>query len=175
MTLRIWQPVVIPGLFQTADYARALFAAAQTDISTESLDNLVAARIARQAIFAAPEPPQVIAVIEEAVLHRLIGSRQIMHDQLIRLAGISERPFISIQVIADNTGAHAGLAGTFQIASVEGRPDLMLIDAIEDQLTDQNALVRKAAVVFDRVRGDALPRTISRDLMLKVAGEQWIG
>jgi hypothetical protein len=173
VTLRIWQPIVIPGLFQTPDYARALFEAAQTDLSTESLDDLVAARVARQAIFAAAEPPQVIAVVDEAALHRLIGSRPIMHEQLIRLADISEQPFISIQVIPGNTGAHAGLAGAFQIASVEGHPDLMLIDAIEDQLIDRTALVRKAAVVFDRVRGDALPRTISRDLILKVGKEQW--
>jgi hypothetical protein len=172
-TLRIWQPIVIPGLFQTPDYARALFETSQTDISTESLDDLVAARIARQAIFDAAEPPQVIAVLDEVVLHRFIGSAKIMREQLVQLAEMSERPYITVQIIPGTTGAHAGLAGIFQIASVEGQPDLMLIDAIEDQLIDRSAFVRKAAVVFDRVRGDALPRTNSRDLILKVAGEQW--
>jgi hypothetical protein len=172
-SLRIWQLLVIPGLFQTPDYARALFEAAQTDISPESLDDLVAARIGRQAIFDAAEPPQVIAVLEEAVLLRPVGSAQVMYDQLLRLSAMSERPFISVQVIPASTGAHAGLAGSFMLASLEGKPDMLHIDAVEDQLIDRSALVRKAIVAFDRVRGDALPRTISRDLILKVAGERW--
>jgi hypothetical protein len=172
-TLRIWQPLVIPGLFQTPDYARALFEAAQTDISPESLDDLVAARIGRQAIFAGAEPPQVIAILDEAVLQRLVGSARIMHDQLVRLSAMSERPFISVQVIPSSTGAHAGLAGSFMLASLDGKPDILHIDSVEDLLVDRSALVRKAAVVFDRVRGDALPRTVSRDLIMKVAGEQW--
>jgi hypothetical protein len=172
-TLRIWQPLVVPGLFQTPDYARALFEAAQTDISPESLDGLVAARVARQAIFDAADPPQVISVVDEAVLRRLVGSPAIMHDQLLRLAAMSERPFISVQVIPASTGAHAGLAGSFMLASLDGKPDILHIDAVEDQLTDRSALVRTAGVAFDRVRGDALPRNISRDLIMNVAGEQW--
>jgi hypothetical protein len=172
-TLRIWQPLVIPGLFQTPDYARALFEAAQTDISPESLDDLVAARVGRQAIFGSAEPPQVIAILDEAALHRLVGSAQIMREQLVRLSAMSERPFISVQVVPSSTGAHAGLAGSFMLASLEGKPDILHIDAVEDLLIDRSALVRKAAVVFDRVRGDALPRTVSRDLIMKVAGEQW--
>jgi hypothetical protein len=174
-TLRIWQPLVVPGLFQTPDYARALFEAAQTDVSPESLDGLVAARVGRQAIFDTADPPQVISVIDEAVLHRLVGSSSIMHDQLTRLAAMSERPAISVQVIPASTGAHAGLAGSFMLASLDGKPDILHIDAVEDQLIDRSPLVRKAVVAFDRVRGDALPRTISRDLILKVAGEQWNG
>jgi hypothetical protein len=59
------------------------------------------------------------------------------------------------------------------LASLDGKPDILHIDAVEDQLIDRSALVRKAVVAFDRVRGDALPRTISRDLITKVAGEQW--
>jgi hypothetical protein len=173
--LRIWQPLVIPGLFQTADYARALFEAAQTDISRESLDDLVAARVARQAIFDTTAPPQVIAVLDEAVLHRLIGSPAIMYDQLTRLATMSERPFITVQIIPASTGAHAGLAGSFMLATVDGKPDMLHIDSVEDQLTDRIPLVRKAVVAFDHVRGDALPRTISRELILKVVGEQWTG
>jgi hypothetical protein len=174
-TLRIWQPLVIPGLFQTPDYARALFEAAQIDISPESLDDLVAARVARQAIFEAAEPSQVITVLDEAVLHRLVGSPLVMREQLARLAVMSERPFISVQVIPGSTGAHAGLAGSFMLASLDGKPDILHIDAVEDQLIDRSPLVRKAVVAFDRVRGDALPRAISRDLILKVAGEQWNG
>lgn len=54
--LRIWQPLLIPGLLQTADYARELFLVAQTDTSDETIDALVAARLARQVILDQADP-----------------------------------------------------------------------------------------------------------------------
>jgi hypothetical protein len=96
-----------------------------------------------------------------------------MHDQLVQLADMSARSYIAVQVVAASTGANAGLAGSFMIASFDGRPDVMYLDAVEGQTVESNTLVRKTAVVFDQVRADALPRTASRDLILKVAGEQW--
>jgi hypothetical protein len=104
--LKIWQPLIIPGLFQTGEYARALFLAAGTD--TERADELVAARLERQAILERPDPPHVIAVLE----------------------------------------------------------------AVEDVTAESRSLVRRATVVFDLVRGDALPRTASRALITEAA-EQW--
>jgi transcriptional regulator with XRE-family HTH domain len=138
-SLRIWSPTLIPGVLQTADYARALFLAAQTDTSDEAIDALVAARLERQAILDRPDPPDIVVVLDEAVLHRLIGSPQAMHDALAHVAELSRRPCI----------------------------------VVEDQTTEKRSLVRKAAVAFDRVRGDALPRDASRDLILKVAEERW--
>src|SRR5438270_857084 len=72
-------------------------------------------------------------VLDEAVLHRLIGSPKVMHDQLTYLADMSERSYIMIQVVPASAGAHGGLACAFLIGSVDGEPDLLLIEAIEDQ------------------------------------------
>jgi len=58
-SLRIWQPLVIPGLLQTADYARALFRADTLNTGDEAVDRLVDARLARQRIFDQPEPPNL--------------------------------------------------------------------------------------------------------------------
>ena len=66
--LRIWQPLIVPGLLQTADYARALFLAGQTDTSDDAIDALVNARLARQAVFEAAEPPETVVVLDESVL-----------------------------------------------------------------------------------------------------------
>lgn len=82
--LRLWQPMIVPGLFQTAGYARALFVAAGSD--EDQADGLVTARLDRQAILDRAGPPHVVTVLDEAVLHRLIGSPQIMADQLGFLA-----------------------------------------------------------------------------------------
>jgi transcriptional regulator with XRE-family HTH domain len=172
-SLRLWSPILIPGLLQTADYARALFLAEQTDTSDEAIGALVAARLERQAILDRAEAPDVVAVIDEAVLHRLIGSPPVMHDALAHIAELSRRPGVVVQVIPASHGASAGLGGAFDIAAADGMPDTPRMEAIVDQTTEKRSLVRKAAVAFDRVRADALPRDASRDLILKVADERW--
>lgn len=168
--LKIWQPLIVPGLFQTAEYARALFIAAGED--SERAEELVAARLERQAILDRPRPPHVVAVLDEAVLHRLIGTAAIMHDQLTHLATMSERPNISIEIVPAVTGANAGLSGGFQLASCDGAPDVLNMNGVEDVTAEGRSLVRRATVVFDLVRGDTLPRTASRSLILEAA-EQW--
>jgi transcriptional regulator with XRE-family HTH domain len=173
LTLRCWQPIIIPGLFQSPEYARALLLAAQTDVSDEAIDALVSARQARKAIFDKPEPPDIVVVLDELVLHRLVGSAQIMYEQLTEVANLSIRPYISVQVVPATNGANAGLGGALNIASGDGTPDVVHMDAVEGQTTERRALVHKAAVSFDRVRGDALSRGQSRDLILRLADELW--
>ena len=172
-TLRIWQPLLVPGLLQTADYARALFLGGLLNPSEDAIDQLVAARLARQSIFDRPDPPNLWIVLDEAVLHRLIGTPKTMYDQLLQVADMSMRSYICAQVVPASTGAHAGLAGSFYIASVRGKPDLLYMDAVEGVTIERSALVRKATIEFDLVRSDALARNASRDLILKVAEERW--
>jgi transcriptional regulator with XRE-family HTH domain len=169
VALRVWSPTLIPGLFQTADYARALLVAQQTDTSDENIDALVTARLERQAILDRAEPPDVVCVLDESVLRRLIGGPQVMHDQLTHLADAARRPSIVVQVVALSVGANAGLGGAFDIASGDGQPDTLRMEGVEDQTVQTRSLVRKAAVTFDRVRGDAMPRGTSLDLINEVA------
>ena len=167
--LMIWQPLIVPGLFQTAEYARALFLAAGAD--QDRADDLVTVRLDRQVILDRPGPPHVVAVIDESVLHRLIGSAQVMADQLAHLAEQCERPDVSIQVLPSETGANAGLSGAFDLASSDGAPDVLRMEAVEDVTVETRSLVRRAANIFDRVRADALPRAASRALILEAAGK----
>lgn len=169
-TLRIWQPLILPGLLQTPEYARALFIAAGAD--ADKADEMVAARMARQSIFDRAKPPNVSVVLDESVLHRLIGSPQVMHDALARVAALSERPCVMVQVLPASNGANAGLGGAINLASRDGTPDVLLTEAVEDQTTENRPLVQKASDTFDLVRADALPRVASRALMLEAA-DQW--
>ena len=172
-TLRLWSPTLIPGLLQTAEYARALFLAGQTDTSADAIDALVAARLERQIILDRAGPPDVVAVLDEAVLHRLIGSPPVTHDALVHIVELSRRPYVVVQVVPASNGANIGLAGAFDIAAADNMPETLRMEGVEDQTTEKRSLVRKAAVAFDRVRADALPRDASRDLILKVADEKW--
>jgi Domain of unknown function (DUF5753) len=162
-----------PGLLQTADYARALFRADTLNTCDEAIDQLIDARLARQRLFDKPEPPNPWVVLDESVLHRLIGTLKTTYDQLVQVADISMRSYICVQVVQAGTGAHAGLSSSFYIANTEGKPGVLYVDAAEGMTIERNALVRKAAITFDLVRSDALTRNASRDLILKVAEERW--
>jgi transcriptional regulator with XRE-family HTH domain len=160
--LRYWQPVIVTPIFQTAGYARALLLAAQTDTSDEAIDALVEAKLERATILDRAEPPDVVALIDELVLHRLIGSPEIMHEQLIRVAELAERPYVCVQVVPTEVGATAGLSGDINLASGDGGPDVLHTDAVpEGHTTESRSLVRKAGVAFERTRGYAMPRAPS--------------
>jgi Domain of unknown function (DUF5753) len=118
--LRTWEPLLVPGLLQTPEYARALFKAWQITGDDDEVENLVTARIGRQRIFDQPKPPSFWAVIDEGVLRRCIGSAKVMHDQLVHLAEMAGRPMIKVHVIPAEVGAHIGLLGAFAIAGFSG-------------------------------------------------------
>jgi transcriptional regulator with XRE-family HTH domain len=168
--LRLWSPMLVPGLLQTGEYARALFLA--TGLDEDAAAEHVAVRLGRQAILERPKPPHVVVVLDEPVLHRLIGSPQVMADQLTHIAEMSERPNVSVQVIPADTGANAGLSGAFDLASGDGAPEVLRMEAVEDVTAESRSLVRAAANIFVRVQADALPRAASRALILEAA-QQW--
>jgi transcriptional regulator with XRE-family HTH domain len=175
LSLRWWEPMLVPGLLQTPEYARELFRAWPSGGSSdEELEDLVSARIERQSVLDRPKPPELWVVLDEAVLHRLIGSQKVMHDQLIYLAHRSCHPNITVQVVPAEVGAHAGLLGAFIVASFDNEPSIVYVEtAVEGQTVERPALVRKAALAFDRLRAEALSHRASRDLIGKVAEERW--
>jgi transcriptional regulator with XRE-family HTH domain len=168
--LRIWQPLIIPGLLQTGEYARALFLAAGAD--EDQAEDMVKARLDRQEILDRPGPPDLVTVLDESVLHRLIGSPQVMADQLSYIAERATLPHILVQVVPAGNGANAGLSGGFALASCDGAPDTLRMEAVEDVTAEGRSLVRRAANILVRVQADALPRAASRTLILEAA-EQW--
>lgn len=173
ISLRSWEPLLIPGLLQTADYARAIVAA-DPETAEEQLDELVAARLERQAILSRPNPPTLWVVLDEMVLHRLVGTRRVTHDQLLHLADTSHRSNVAIQVVPTEVGMHAGLLGGFAIAAFDNEPSTVYMESPDQgQTTQLPSVVRRLARTFDTLRADALPRGASRDLIGKVAEERW--
>jgi hypothetical protein len=104
----------------------------------------------------------------------MIGSVATMNEQLTRIADLSERPNVTVQVVADGIGATAGLSGDIAIAIGDGIADTLHTDAIpEGHTTDSASAVRQALVAFERIRGLAHPRALSRQLILEVVNERW--
>jgi transcriptional regulator with XRE-family HTH domain len=123
--LRSWQPLVVPGLLQTEDYAREIIRSARPGDSDAQVGQIVAARMARQSIWERedPPPPMLAVIIGEAVIRQRVGPGTVMRDQLTRLADLARSPRISVQLMPFDSDAHPGLAGAFVLASFDTGPD----------------------------------------------------
>jgi transcriptional regulator with XRE-family HTH domain len=170
-TLRIWQPIIVPGIVQTPAYARELFVA--MGMNADQVSDYVQSRLSRQVILDRADPPSVVIVLDELALHRLIGTPEVMREQLGHLMELSKRPNIHIHILPTKTGANAGLGGPIHLATGIGSPEVLLVGAlIEDQVSADPALVRRASATFDGVRGDALNRADSRNVLME-AYQTW--
>ncbi|MFY1632072.1 DUF5753 domain-containing protein [Solwaraspora sp. WMMB335] len=117
----VWlHPFVVPGLLQTEVYAREVLAVFEDDPGAD-LNGLVAARIARQSILSRKSPCRLVAVVDEMVFHREVGSRAVMREQIGALTAAAERPSVQIHVIPLGTGLYPGLHGGLVLATVDGR------------------------------------------------------
>lgn len=136
-----YQPLVIPGLFQTPDYTAASARAAIN--TTAEVDRLVHTRSQRQQILTRDDhPPRVWAVIDEAALAR--GAHdQVMHAQIARLIELSELRNVTIQVLPFDAGFHAGMSGPFVILDfpVPTDPSVVYLESRHDSLYLEEAEV----------------------------------
>jgi hypothetical protein len=171
--LRIFEHVLIPGLLQTPEYARAVLGK-RPHTTDDEIDSLLAVRLARQEILTRDDPPLLYVLLDEAVMNRPVGTAEVMHGQLMHLADLAVWPSISIQVVPCAAGAHIGLLGAFVIAE---QPDMSVIVFLENagdgQTVEDTDHVSQIVARFDAIRGEALPVGASRDLILKVAEEKW--
>jgi hypothetical protein len=167
--IRAWTPLLVHGLFQTAEYALTVLLAGGIDESDAQAR--LATRLQRQEILDGPQPVTIVVLLDEAVLHRLVGSPAIMVQQLEHLLIMSRRRNVTIQVVRA-TGSLAGMFGAFDVASGPGMPDTMRMSAVADQTTDEPELIREATVTFELIRGRALD-TESSQAAITEAIERW--
>jgi transcriptional regulator with XRE-family HTH domain len=167
--LRAWNPMLVPGLLQVEGYALPLFLSMgkTKDKATESLGR----RLDRQDVLAGPDPVTGVFLLDESVLYKLVGSPATMVKQLDRILTASELPSVTIQIVP-GAASLSGMFGAFEIASGRDIPDTMLIWAVRDQTTDDDALVREAIMVFELIRGRALNVEESRADVMK-ARQHW--
>ncbi|GAA2226166.1 helix-turn-helix transcriptional regulator [Streptomyces nogalater] len=139
--MRTLETTVVPGLLQTAEYARAVTRAAVKDLDEDRLDTLVEVRLARQDVLRSDPPLALSAVLDEAVLRREVGGPGVMARQRRRLMEAARLPQVRLQVLPFTAGAHIGLTGPFVIFSFPSTADLDVV--VLDQLTSSLYLERK--------------------------------
>lgn len=171
--LRTFEPMLVPGLLQTEDYARAVFGA-RFGITNEEIDEQVAARLKRQEILVRDEPPALWVILDESVLRRPVGGRYVMREQIGRLIEACQRPHVSVQLISCTVGAHRGLwAGAFIIANFEDAPPVGYQEtACQGQFVDRRQDVETLVDCWDTLVREALPWAASQAL-LEEAAKSW--
>ncbi|MCX4665601.1 helix-turn-helix domain-containing protein [Streptomyces sp. NBC_01381] len=109
--IRAHESLFIPGLFQTADYAQAIFSSPK--LGFENIESGLKFRMERQQILTGENPPSVHAVIHEAALHMRFGRPQVVRDQLLRLIELARLPNVTIQIYPFSAQAYAAISGNF--------------------------------------------------------------
>jgi transcriptional regulator with XRE-family HTH domain len=171
-TLRYFQPLVVPGLLQTAGYARAIF---RTELVTtdEEIDEQVGARMKRQEALTRSSPPMVWVIVDEGAVRRQIGGQPVMSEQLDRIVKAARQPNVVVQVIPASLGAHRGLESGFAIADFADGPSLGFREgAGGGHMVEDSAGLRVLDRIWDTLRGDTLPRAASLSL-LEEAAASW--
>jgi transcriptional regulator with XRE-family HTH domain len=130
--IRNFELQFIPGLLQTEGYARALIRLGNAP-SEDDVVRRVEARLSRQEILGRATPPRLWAVIDESALCRPIGGRTVMRDQVRHLIEMCDHPFVTLQILPFQAGAHPAMGGPFTILRFS-EPDLRDVVYIE-QLT----------------------------------------
>ncbi|EOD67518.1 helix-turn-helix domain-containing protein [Amycolatopsis vancoresmycina] len=106
----------VPGLLQTSDYVHALLRRGTTERTDDEIEQMATVRLARRAVLERePDPLRLWAVLDEAVLRRLVGGREVMRGQLEHLVKMAGKPKITIQVLPFDRGAHPGVIGPFTV------------------------------------------------------------
>jgi transcriptional regulator with XRE-family HTH domain len=158
--LYVFEHSLVPGLLQTPGYARAVLAT-RPNTAEDEIDNLVAARLARQEVLIRedPPPPLLWALIDEGVLYRPVASAEVMHDQLMHLVEMSRRPNITIQVLPYSAGGHTGLLGAFTVADLDGNPGTVNVEDITDgRVFEDPGMVSRVTLRYKSLQSEALPK-----------------
>ncbi|MFH8526860.1 helix-turn-helix domain-containing protein [Streptomyces tendae] len=174
VALANYQPLLVPGLLQTEDYARAVIAQMRPDLGADQVDALVKVRMERQeSCLSGERPAELRAVLDEGVLHRVIGSPTVMRQQFARLVQVGEQPNVTIQLLPFGLGAHPGLYGPFVILIFPQptAPLVWLENPNNSVYLESQSDVQNYTDTFDQLRASALSPAETRTRLIRTAEE----
>lgn len=183
-SLAWYEPELVPGLLQTADYARAVIQADKPGVDAEEIGRRVQLRIERQALIRRPTAPlELRVVLNESILRRPVGGREVMAAQLGSLAEAAGLPNVKLRVAPFSAGLHHGLmTGPFEILRFplngdghDSEPSTVYVDGYTGDLyLDKPAEVKQYAEAFEAIwaaaAGEAASGKLIRASMKELSG-----
>lgn len=156
--IRQFEPLMVPGLLQTEEYALALLSGAYGS-GDEDAELLWQVRQQRQELHERPEPPDMSFVLDEASVRRWVGGPRVMRRQLDRLKELAALEHVTVQIVPLAAGAHPGMTGAFVLLEF-AEPDLDDLVHLEGQgsatLRDNPEETARHLEVFEDLEGHAL-------------------
>jgi transcriptional regulator with XRE-family HTH domain len=152
--IRLYEVQFVPGLLQTADYARAVVRLGQPGAAPEEIERRISLRMGRQELLTKPGGPRLWAIVDEAALRRPIGGKEVMRAQLEQLILATEEPQVTLQVMPFRSGGHATEAGAFTIMRFPepDLPDVVYLEQLTSALyLDKRDDVEKYTEVMERL------------------------
>ncbi|RCH65296.1 XRE family transcriptional regulator [Streptomyces sp. SDr-06] len=176
VALQMYETLVINGLFQTEEYARALIGGGYPPLSEQRVEELVQARMERQTIFDRHPVATIELILEEAVLRRVIGSPEIMRAQMHHLIACTRKRNVSVFVLpldCGTGGEHAGARGGITLVETPEHDHLAYLEVQgESLLITDPAKVSTFTQRYAKIRAQALGPRESMGLIEELAGEQ---
>jgi hypothetical protein len=168
--IRRYDAQFVPGLWQTEDYARAVLSARSIASTPGQIERQIVIRMRRQQILdrTSPPPPEIWAILDEAVIRRTVGGRDIMRRQLARLGEIAQSPAATLQVLPFSAGAHMAAYGSFSL--FDPREEAFPVTASTDRpagtlIEDDPSVIGQYSLIFDHLRSASLSPAESRTLI----------
>ena len=172
--IRSFELQFVHGLFQTEEYARAVAMLGHKAVSSEDINRRVGLRMRRHELLSRQDPPRLWSVMDEAVLRRPVGGRDVMRGQLRHLAEVTEHPHVTLQVVPFRFGGHVGAGGSFTILRFEepALPDVVYIEQLTSALyLEERADVDHYMEVMDHLSAGALTPAESARFIKKILSD----
>ncbi|GAA2256349.1 transcriptional regulator [Streptomyces ruber] len=149
---------LVPGLLQTERYARAVLSAMFPPVSEEACDRRLVTRLERAAILDDPVTPVVWALLDEAVLRRVVGGREVMAEQCEHLIRLVDHRRVRVHVLPYGVGAYHLLQGMLTLMHFEDQPPIAYSEGVHvGTVHDSPAVVTRLQGAYDLALSDALP------------------
>lgn len=172
--IRTYEVQFVPGLLQTADYARAVIQIGYGHAPRDEVERRVGLRMERKRILARHDPPHLWAVVDEAALRRPIGGAGVMRDQLLELIEVTKRPNIRLQVVPFRAGGHAAAGGAFSVLRFPERelPDIIYLEQLTSALyLDKRDDVEQYVAAMERLCIEAEPLANTPDILHRLLAD----
>jgi transcriptional regulator with XRE-family HTH domain len=172
-SLQVYETLVVHGLLQTEEYARATIRAALPSLGHDAVERKVSIRIARQELLSRPDPLRVWAILDESLLLRRIGGVPVLRGQLNRLLQAMDQPNITVQVLPFVAGANPGMLGSFTTIRfpVEDDPDVVYVEGVTGDIFAEGEDVRWYNLLFEHLQATALSPARSYELIERAVRE----
>jgi transcriptional regulator with XRE-family HTH domain len=172
--IRTYELQFVPGLLQTADYARAVIRIAHGNAQPSELERRVNVRLERQKLLTRSDPPQLWAVIDEGALRRLVGGPDVMRTQIAALIDATKMPNVQLQIMPFDFGGHAGAGGAFSILRFPDQelPDIVYVEQLASALyLDKREDVELYLEAMERLAVEADPPADTAETLGQILGE----